>query len=229
MQLASSSDPALIDNRDIWIFDLDNTLYPAECNLFAQIDVKMTAFIARHFNCDPVEARKIQKSYLTAYGATLKGLMIKHGIDPQQFLDDVHDIDFSPITPDPVLRSSIERLPGRKLIYTNADKPYTEKVLDRLGLLGVFEAIYDITAADLSPKPCPDAFVGFMDDHDVDPHRAVFFEDSIRNLKPARQRGMGCVWIDANCQWGSIDYAKGIAHAEIPLLGPWLQQFSQNF
>lgn len=220
---------ALRDNRDIWIFDLDKTLYPAEADLFAQIDVKMTSYIADHFGIDPVAARNKQKGYLSAYGATMRGLMVEDGIDPHHFLDHVHDIDFSPLQEDAALRTAIEKLPGRKVIYTNADRPYTDKVLEKLGLLNLFEGVHDIVAADLSPKPCPNAFETFLKDYDIDPERSVFFEDSIRNLKPARERGMGCVWIDANCQWGSIDYDKDIAHVEIPVLSPWLQDFAKIY
>lgn len=229
MDQAPNYHPELIDGKNIWIFDLDKTLYPAECDLFAQIDVKMTAFIAQHFNLDPVAARAKQKGYLAQYGATMRGLMVQDGIDPHVFLQQVHDIDFSPVQEDQSLRTAIQQLPGRKIIYTNADKPYTHQVLKRLGLLDVFEGVHDIVAADLTPKPCPDAFNDFLQEFDVDPNRAVFFEDSIRNLKPARTSGMGCVWIDADCEWGSIDYANDIAHVEIKALSPWIQTFSKQF
>ncbi|WND03420.1 pyrimidine 5'-nucleotidase [Temperatibacter marinus] len=220
--------PDLITDRSIWIFDLDNTLYPAESDLFAQIDVKMTEYIANHFQIDKASAREKQKHYLVTYGATMRGLMENDGIDPHHFLENVHDIDFSPIQKDVLLREAIEKLPGRKLIYTNADVTYTDNVLERLGLLNLFEGVHDILASNLTPKPSIPAFDDFLSCYDIDPAKAVFFEDSIRNLIPAKKAGMGCVWIDTGCEWAGMEYQNDIAHAEIKLLSPWLQKFTDR-
>ena len=154
--------PFTRDDADVWVFDLDNTLYPATSDLFPQVN----------------------------------GLMQVQGIDPKAYLDFVHDIDLSPIVPDPRVIAAIERLPGRKLIYTNGSTPHAERILDRLGLSAHFEGIFDIVAADYRPKPGAAAFDSFLECHAVDPRQAVFVEDTARNLIPAHLLGMVTVWLD---------------------------------
>ena len=187
---------------DAWIFDLDNTLYPARTNLFAQIDVRMGAYVGRLLGVAADEAHRIQKHFFHTHGTTLRGLMNEHGVDPRHFLDDVHAIDTSVVAPAPVLVEAIARLPGRKLIFTNADTPYAEKVLDRLGLTGAFEAIYDVHAMDYLPKPDPRAYAGLCDTYAIDPARALFVEDMARNLAPAKAIGMTTVWVDNGSEQG---------------------------
>ena len=131
-----------------WVFDLDNTLYPPHCNLFAQVDQRMTAFIAELLDLDRVEARALQKDYYRTYGTTLHGLMTVHNVDPHTFLDYVHNIDHSPIEPDPALGSVLAELPGRKLIYTNGSVAHAEAVIERLGIAHHFEETFDIVAAE---------------------------------------------------------------------------------
>ncbi len=221
-------DPNIVKNRDIWVFDLDNTLYPSECDLFAQIDVRMTSYLANLLETDPISARVIQKQYLKDYGTTLKGLIENHQIDPHDFLNYVHDIDFAPVERDERLRIAIDALPGRKIVYTNGDKPYAEKVMARLGIENSFEGIHDIVAADLIPKPRVDAFDQFMVEYDIDPNRAVMFEDMVRNLIPAYNAGMGTVWINTGCEWGKMDHSVEVVHAEITNLSPWLHELSTH-
>ena len=147
-----------LSHVNTWIFDLDNTLYPAKCRLFDQIDARIGQFIAQLFKVGVLEARKIQKNYFREHGTTLNGLMTQHGMAPEKFLDFVHDIDFSPLEPSAGLEAALDRLPGRKLIFTNADVPYSRKVLARLGIGHHFEHIYDIAAANYVPKPYPEAY-----------------------------------------------------------------------
>ncbi|MFN7175529.1 MAG: pyrimidine 5'-nucleotidase, partial [Thermaurantiacus sp.] len=125
---------------------MDNTLYPAAANLFAQIDVRMEAFVGRLLGLGRAEARAVQKRYFHEHGTTLRGLMLSHGVEPREFLDFVHDIDVSVLTPDAALSDALSRLPGRKLVFTNGDLPYAERVLDQLGILKCFDAIFDIHA-----------------------------------------------------------------------------------
>jgi putative hydrolase of the HAD superfamily len=179
-----------------WIFDLDNTLYPAQANLFARIDARMTAFIAEFLKVDATEAHRIQKAYFLDHGTTLSGLMAEHEVDPHRFLDYVHDVEMEVLEHDAPLVAAIAKLPGRKLVFTNGDTPYALKVLDRLGLGDSFEAIHDIHAMGLIPKPHPSAYAGLCAAYDIDPATAVFVEDMARNLAPAKAIGMTTVWVD---------------------------------
>ena len=181
---------------DTWIFDLDNTLYPARADLFAHIDRRMTAFIADFLNVDAVEARRIQKEYFLGHGTTLAGLMADHAVDPHAFLAYVHDIEMDALEENAPLAAALARLPGRKLVFTNGDRPYALKVLERLGLGQSFEAVHDIVAMNLTPKPAASAYAGLCAAFDIDPTRALFVEDMARNLKPAKAIGMTTVWVD---------------------------------
>ena len=180
---------------DSWVFDLDNTLYPASVNLFAQIDVRIKAFIADLLRMNPDEAFALQKEYYHQYGTSLRGLMNNHGVDPDVFLDFVHDIDHSVLNPNPALEQALAALPGRKLVYTNGSTGHAERTLERLGIAAHFSEIFDIRASRFVPKPDPRAYADFIARHVVDPHRAAMFEDLPRNLKPAVDLGMIGVWV----------------------------------
>ncbi|TGR76519.1 pyrimidine 5'-nucleotidase, partial [Mesorhizobium sp. M2D.F.Ca.ET.223.01.1.1] len=151
--MTTTPDPARFAHVTDWVFDLDNTLYPHHSNLFAQIDVKMTAYVGELLTLSRDEARKLQKELYLEYGTTLNGLMKRHGIDPDDFLEKVHDIDYSRLVPDPVLGAAIRQLPGRKFIFTNGDRRHAERTARQLGILEHFDAIFDIVAAGLNPKP----------------------------------------------------------------------------
>ncbi|SEN79960.1 putative hydrolase of the HAD superfamily [Sphingomonas gellani] len=179
-----------------WIFDLDNTLYPARTNLFARIDARMTRFVADLLGIGEAEAYRVQKDYFIGHGTTLAGLMAHHQVDPHAFLDYVHDIEMDVLEQDAPLAAAIARLPGRKLVFTNGDKPYALKVLDRLGLGESFEAIHDLHAMDLVPKPAASAYRGLCDAFGLDPAECLFAEDMARNLKPAKAIGMTTLWVD---------------------------------
>ena len=185
-----------------WIFDLDNTLYPASANLFARIDARMTAYVARMLDIAEPQAFRVQKDYFYRHGTTLAGLMADHDVDPHAFLADVHAIEMDVLTADAPLAAAIARLPGRKLVFTNGDKPYALRVLDRLGLGESFEAIHDIHAMGLVPKPDPSAYAGLCAAFDIDPAASVFVEDMARNLAPAKAIGMTTVWIDNGSEQG---------------------------
>lgn len=180
---------------DTWIFDLDNTLYPASCNLFVQIDQRIGAFVAELLGVDAVAARRLQKDWFHAHGATLRGLMLDHGVDPAAYLEYVHAIDHSPVQANPALDLVLERLPGRKLVFTNGSTRHAERVMDRLGIARHFEGIFDVAAAGYVPKPHPDTYRRMIARHNVVPAGAAFFEDQARNLLPAAALGMTTVWI----------------------------------
>lgn len=208
---------------DCWIFDLDYTLYPSACGLFGQIDQRMGQFIANLLGCDRVEAKRIQKMYFHDHGTTLAGLMHYHAIDPREFLDFVHDVDMSVLAQAPRLAEQIKALPGRRLIFTNGDQPYAEKVLAALGLEQCFEGMWDVIAMNYKPKPEPSAYHGLIEAFGFDPDRAVFVEDSARNLPPAKALGMQTVWLDCASEWG--DRAKDDAAIDLVIddLPQWLE------
>ena len=185
-----------------WIFDLDNSLYPASSDLFALIDIRMGAYIQRLLGVDAVEARRVQKSYFHAHGTTLAGLMATHGVDPHDFLEFVHDIDLARLSADPALVAALDRLPGRKFIFTNASEDYARRVLDRLGLANAFDGMHDIHAMDYVPKPDPSAYAAICARHHIDPTRALFADDMARNLAPAKALGMTTLWIDNGSEQG---------------------------
>lgn len=218
-------DPSRVD---CWIFDLDNTLYPASCTLFDQIDVRMGRFIANLLGCDDAEARRIQKMYFHDHGTTLAGLMHYHAVDPQEFLAFVHDVDMSVLASAPPLAERLRRLPGRRLIFTNGDAPYANRVLDALGIADCFDGMWDLVAMEYKPKPEPSAYRGVIEAFDIHPERAVFFEDSARNLTPAKALGMQTVWLDYATEWG--DRAKDDAAIDetIDDLAGWLDALAAD-
>jgi putative hydrolase of the HAD superfamily len=171
---------------DTWVFDLDNTLYPADCDLWQRI----TTFIIHHFGLDGMSSRALQKYYYKQYGTTLRGLMDDHGVSAEEFLAFVHDIDRSSILPNPSLAAAIAALPGRKLILTNGSRDHALRTAEALGLAAMFEDIFDIVDAEFVPKPERVTYQRFFDRHDVDPKTSAMFEDIERNLVIPHERGM---------------------------------------
>ena len=180
---------------DTWVFDLDNTLYPAGSDLWPKIDARITAWMMDRYGLDGLSARALQKFYYERYGTTLRGLMVTDGIDPASFLAFVHDIDRTSIVAAPALAAAIRALPGRKLILTNGSRMHAEKTAAALGLGGLFEDVFDIVAADLVPKPEPQAYERFLARHAVEPTRAAMFEDIPRNLVVPKTLGMTTVLV----------------------------------
>ena len=181
-----------------WVFDLDNTLYPRHTDLFSQIDKKMTAYVRELLDLDHDAARGLQKKYYREHGTTLQGLILHHGINPSDFLEKVHDIDYSWVKPDPALSAAIRSLPGRKFIFTNGDTPHAERTARALGILDHFDDIFDIIAADLNPKPAPATYDRFLARHGVHKDKAAMFEDLPRNLVAPHALGMRTVLIVPN-------------------------------
>jgi putative hydrolase of the HAD superfamily len=218
--------PAPLRHIDAWIFDLDNSLYPASANLFELIDVRMGQFIQQLVGCDPEEARRVQKGYFREHGTTLAGLMKAHGTDPREFLDFVHDIDLARIAADPKLVAAMDRLPGRKFVFTNGDHSYARRVLDRLGLANAFDGLHDIHAMGYVPKPHPDAYQALCQRWSIDPARAVMVEDMARNLHPAKQLGMVTVWIDNGSEQASHEADPAFIDYRIADIGEWLSEIT---
>lgn len=191
---------------DVWVFDLDNTLYPAECEYMALIEGRMTDFVMRQTGLEWDAARALQKSYFHEHGTTLAGLMANHGIDPQAFLDEVHEVSMDRLLPDADLRAAVARLPGRRLVFTNGGSRHAERVLRRLELDDLFEAVFHLEAADFVPKPNLATYHALTSRHAVEPARSAFFEDSEKNLKPAFDIGMTTVMVGPKAEASSADF-----------------------
>jgi len=180
---------------ETWVFDLDNTLYPHHVNLWHQVDARIGEFVGAFLGVSPEEARRIQKDYYRRYGTTMRGMMTEHGVHADDFLAYVHQIDHSPLEPNPAMGAAIAKLPGRKLILTNGSTDHADKVLERLGIGAHFEAVFDIIAAELEPKPAPKTYDKFLRLHQVNPATAAMFEDLARNLVAPHQLGMTTVLV----------------------------------
>src|SRR6188768_1365654 len=180
---------------DTWVFDLDNTLYPHHLNLWQQVDGRIRDYIAKFLDIAHDEAFRLQKDYYRRYGTSMRGLMTEHGMKPDDFLDFVHEIDHSPLEPNPALGSALESLSGRKLILTNGTRKHADAVMRRLDIHGHFEDVFDIVAAELEPKPLAQTYDRFLARHGVDPARAAMFEDLARNLAVPHALGMATVLV----------------------------------
>ena len=183
------------DQVETWVFDLDNTLYPHHLNLWQQVDARIRSFIANFLGVAEDEAFRIQKDYYQRYGTSMRGLMVEHGLEPDKFLEVVHQIDHSPVEPNPALGAALEKLPGRKLILTNGTRKHAEAVMQRLTVHDHFEDVFDIVAAELEPKPSPATYDRFLKTHGVDAERSAMFEDLARNLAVPHALGMTTVLV----------------------------------
>jgi putative hydrolase of the HAD superfamily len=210
------------DRIAVWVFDLDNTLYPAACKLFDQVDRRMGAFIAEEFDLDADTARRMQKRYFHEDGTTLRGLMRHHGTDPTRFLDYVHEIDLTAMPADPLLEAALGRLPGRKLVFTNGSAAHADRVLGKLGIAEHFEAVVDIVASDYVPKPEPAAYDRLVERFSIDPSRAVMVEDIAANLEPAHRLGMTTVWLRHADDWAHRPVDHPFVDHVIADLPAWL-------
>ena len=187
--------PRSFGHVDTWVFDLDNTLYPHHVNLWQQVDVRIRDYIADFLKIGHEEAFRLQKDYYKRYGTSMRGLMTEHGMKPDDFLDFVHQVDHSPLEPNPPLGVAIEKLHGRKLILTNGTRSHADAVLARLGLDRHFEDVFDIVAGELEPKPSPVVYDRFLKAHGVNAERAAMFEDLARNLAVPHRLGMTTVLV----------------------------------
>ncbi|MCS6987397.1 MAG: pyrimidine 5'-nucleotidase [Sphingomonadaceae bacterium] len=207
-----------------WVFDMDNTLYSPRVNLFAQIDRRMEAYVGRLLGLPPEEARAVQKRYFHEHGTTLRGLMLSHGVDPHDFLSFVHDIDFSVLSPDPRLRQALLRLPGRRFVFTNGDRPYALKVLGALGVEDCFDGLFDIHAMAYHPKPDPRAYRELLDTFDIRPDSALMVDDMAYNLRPAKALGMTTVWLDNGSERGAFGHGPEFVDYEATELADFLER-----
>jgi putative hydrolase of the HAD superfamily len=205
---------------DTWLFDLDNTLYPQECGLTRQVDVRMTEVVRSLTGLPAAEADALRERYLAEHGLTLRGLMLHHGVDPIAFNAMFHDIALESLAADPALAAALARLPGRRLIFTNADDVHAERVVGRLGLSGLFDGVFHIGCADFVPKPQPACFARLLETHAIRPAATAFFDDRAMNLAPAAALGMTTVLVGAGAEINT----DGFVRHRAPKLAPFLAE-----
>ena len=215
------SAPAHPDLRhvDTWLFDLDLTLYPPEVDLMTQISAHITRFVVAATGLPRQEAFALQKKYFHEYGTTLHGMVAHHGVEPAAFVAEVEDVVLDAVEPDPRLRSALERLPGRRLVFTNAGGVYAGRVLQKLAVDDLFEDVFHIEAADYVPKPQLATFERMIKRHAVKPASAAFFEDMERNLAPAHALGMTTVLIGPH----ALTCTAPFVHHRTEHLAPFLE------
>lgn len=187
----------------------------------AQVRDRIALFVEDYFKIGSLEAHDIRHRYWRKYGTTLGGLMAEHDVDPHDYLDFVHDVDLGLLIPCADLRRDIIALPGRKLIFTNADLPYAQRVLAARGLNDVFEDIFDIHRMAHLPKPDPASYDALCCELSITPGTALFVEDSAHNLIPAKAMGMTTIWMKHAGEADSGEHAIHIDH-EIADLAEWL-------
>jgi putative hydrolase of the HAD superfamily len=207
---------------ETWIFDLDNTLYPVSCRLFDQIHARMTRFVADRLELTPEAALAVQKTYFREHGTTLRGLMTVDRIDPDDFLAFVHEVDLSCVPRNPVLVAALSALPGRKIVHTNGSRSHAERVLDHLGIAGLFCGIVDIAAADYEPKPALAGYHELRRRHQVAPATALMIEDMAKNLVPAAAMGMTTAWVRNPVDWAAVGSGGDHIHHVVDDLGRFL-------
>mgnify|MGYP003851289719 CR=1 FL=1 len=217
------SDVAQLRGAATWVFDLDNTLYPATDSLFGEIGIRIRDYIARFLDLETEAAQALKQKYFLTYGTSLRGMMLEHRMDPLPFLEFVHDVDLSGIRANPALDRALTGLPGRKIIFTNADVPHAERILTRLGIARHFDAIFDIADADYVPKPEPGPYDTLVRLHALKPGTAVMVDDIARNLAPAAERGLTTAWIRNGTEWGSPGNEGGHIHHRVDDLTAWLE------
>jgi putative hydrolase of the HAD superfamily len=200
--------PTLKNKINTWIFDLDNTLYSADSGIFQQVHTLMSKFVSAHLNIDIKKATELQRKYYRQHGTTLRGLMDNHNVDPDHFLSEVHQLDYSIVGPNFKLNRELKKLKGRKIIYTNANRQHANDVLIRLELTNVFDEIFDIKTANYIPKPEASPYEQIISEFNIDPITTIMFDDIAKNLVPAKNVGFASVWIDVGYENFSDDIAK---------------------
>ena len=209
-----------------WIFDLDNTLYSGQTKVFSEVDKKMSSFISEKFNVDLVEAKKIQKEYFYEYGTTLSGLMKKQNVNPDEFLEFVHDIDISWLPKDTFLREELIKIQEKKYIFSNGSHAHIENVTKQLGISDLFDGAFDITDANFIPKPHLDPYIKLIEKFKLDPKQSILIEDIAHNLEQAKKLGMKTCWLENDEAFAKKDADKSYIDYKINNLPSFLQKIN---
>lgn len=210
MSYVTRNAPRPLRDIETWVFDLDNTLYPATCGLFELVQVRMNEYICNRLGLAMEQAVALRRQYFLEHGTTMNGLMRVNRIDPHEFLAYVHDVDLSGVPANPALVAALTALPGRKLIYTNGSVPHAERLLTHLGISSSFSGIFDIVASEFTPKPDSIPFRAFVEKYAIAPKSALMVEDMAKNLAPAAALGMSTAWVRTGIDWA--EPAAGTDH-----------------
>jgi len=184
-------------SRRVWIFDLDNTLHDARPHIFPSMHLQIGEYLKRHFGVDDAGADAMRRAFWARYGTTLKGLMRHYGTDPRRYLRETHQFPElgDMLVHENAVRHALERLGGRKLVFSNAPRHYVEEVLRGIGLERYFDAVYSIESTRFRPKPAFQGFRVLLRNHNLDPHRCALVDDALENLRTAKRLGMATVWV----------------------------------
>ena len=207
---------------ETWIFDLDNTLYPASCRLFEQVQQRMNAFICERLALSAEAAAELRRTYFREHGTTLNGLMTVNRVDPHEFLAFVHEVDLACVPADPALVAALGDLRGRKIVHTNGSVRHAQRLLDHLGVSDSFCGIVDIVAADFEPKPALAGYQLLLRRHAVAPSTAIMVEDIARNLAPAAKLGMTTAWMRNGVDWAAAESDSDYIHHVVDDLAGFL-------
>ena len=213
-------------NINYWIFDLDNTLYSGQTEVFSEVDKKMSAFISKKMNVDLIKAKEIQKKYFYEYGTTLSGLMKQDSIDPHEFLEFVHDIDISWLPKDLKLKDELIKIKEKKFIFTNGSHAHVENVTKQLGIDGLFDGAFDIVDANFVPKPHIDPYKKIIDKFKIEPTKSILIEDIAHNLEQAKNLGMKTCWLENEETFAKKDADKPYIDYKIKNLPSFLQKIN---
>ena len=211
-------------NIKYWIFDLDNTLYSGETKVFEKIHKRMSFYISKKLNVNLIKAKEIQKNYFHKYNTTLNGLIKNHKIDPNEFLEFVHDIDISFLNKDLSLREELKKIEEKKYIFTNGSHFHVQNIIKQLGIEDLFDGAFDIIDSDFNPKPSIEPYKKIIKKFDIDPKKTVFIEDIAHNLKPAHELGMKTVWLENNEAWASKHSKEPYINFKTKVLSDFLKQ-----
>ena len=211
-----------------WLFDLDNTLYSGDTKVFDQVDKKMSKFISEKLKVSLEEEKKIQKNYFHEYNTTLNGMIKNHDINANEFLEFVHDVDLEFLKKDEPLKTEIEKLKGKKIIFTNGSKAHASNVTSRIGIEQLFDGVFDIVDSDFYPKPSIEPYKKIIENYKIEPEYCIFFEDIARNLKPAYELGMKTVWIENNEPWAAKFSNEEFVNYKTVSLTKFLKEINDN-
>jgi putative hydrolase of the HAD superfamily len=181
----------------IWIFDLDDTLHNASAHIFPVMNQTMTQYIMEHLNMHEHDAHHLRKHYWRVYGATLKGLVRHHNTNPYHFLEQTHQLDnlADMVIQVQRLRHMLKRLPGRKLVFTNAPQSYAIRVLNLLGIADLFELIFSVESTKFHAKPSVRGFQQLLKTIHAKASDCIMLEDNLPALMTAKRLGMKTIWI----------------------------------
>ena len=218
-------------NMKYLLLDLDGVCYGKHNNyslekVFGQVSNRMTKFISEKLKINEKKAKELQTNYFYKYNTSLNGLMIHHGIPPQEFLKYVHNIDLSFMKKDTVMRNELIQLDMEKFIFTNGSAEHAENILTHLGVYDLFgrEKVFDIEDAEYVPKPEAKTFDLMTKKFGINPKETIYIEDIAKNLSIGHKRGCSTVWLINDEHFGKMDSDKEYISHKIENLSLFLKE-----